>query len=285
MVEASRDETSSAQRANEAVTGNLLSGATPSEELVQPAATLRLSRSKIELFTSCQCCFYLDRKLGVREPSSFPLTLNLAVDDLLKREFDSYREKQAPHPIFLEHGLDLVPFKHEKIDRWRDALHPELVHYVEEYGFLVSGGLDDVWVDSYGCLYVVDYKATSKKGEVSLDGDLGEKYKRQVEVYQWLLRKQGFTVSDTAYFLYCNADKQRPEFAGRLEFSTKLLPLVGDTQWIEPALAQMHALLLSPTPPAPADDCKLCQYFIKRDSAISRITAIDGRAADHRARP
>lgn len=285
MVEASRDETSSTQRTNAVFAGDPLPGASLSVDPLQPAATLRLSRSKIELFTACQCCFYLDRKLGVREPPSFPLTLNLAVDDLLKREFDLYREKQTPHPIFLEHGLDLVPFKHQKIDRWRDALHPELVHYVEEFGFLVSGGLDDVWVDSDGCLYVVDYKATSKKGEISLDGTQGERYKRQVEVYQWLLRKQGFTVSDTAYFLYCNADKQRPEFAGRLEFSTKLLPLIGNTQWIEPALAEMHALLLSPTPPPPGDDCKLCQYFIKRDSALSRIVAIDGRAADHRARP
>jgi CRISPR/Cas system-associated exonuclease Cas4 (RecB family) len=234
----------------------------------QDLPALRISRSKVELFMSCKCCFYLDRKLEVREPPSFPLTLNIAVDDLLKKEFDSYREAQQPHPIFIQNGLDLVPFKHEKIDRWRDALHPGLVHYMEEFGFLVSGGLDDIWVDPQGRLYVADYKATSKRSELSLDGPLGEKYKRQVEVYQWLLRKQGFTVSDTAYFLYCNADKQKPEFSERLEFQTSLLPHVGNTDWIEPALADMHALLRSPTPPPPSDDCKLCQYFVAREQAL-----------------
>jgi hypothetical protein len=233
------------------------------------AATLRISRSKIELFTSCKCCFYLDRKLEVREPPSYPLTLNIAVDDLLKKEFDLYREVQKPHPIFLKHGLDLVPFKHPKIDGWRDALHPELTYYAEELGFLVSGGLDDVWVDSHGVLYVADYKATAKKGDPSLDGPGGARYQRQIEVYQWLLRKQGFTVSDTAYFVYCNGDKQKPEFAGRLEFSTHLLAHDGTTDWIEPTLREMRALLDSPVPPAPADDCKLCEYFTRRQRAVS----------------
>lgn len=270
MVETSRDEGSSASEPAKPTVTKAPPEPSPVEDSAQLAPALRLSRSKLELFTSCPCCFYLDRKLQVREPPSFPLTLNLAVDDLLKREFDLYRETQQPHPLFIEQGLDLVPFKHEKIDRWRDALHPSLVHYVEEFGFLVSGGIDDVWVDSHGTLYIADYKATSKKGDVSLDGPQGERYKRQIEVYQWLLRKQGFTVSDTAYFLYCNADKLKPEFAGRLEFSMRLLPLVGDTSWIEPTLADMYAVLQSPTPPEPSDDCKLCEYVTKRKNALSQ---------------
>ena len=28
--------------------------------------------------------------------------------------------------------------------------------------------------------------------------------KRQMEIYQWLLRKNGFKVSDTGYFVYAN---------------------------------------------------------------------------------
>jgi hypothetical protein len=266
MAERSGDGRITARTERTDLISESISPASPSQDL----PPLRISRSKIELFMSCSCCFYLDRKLDVREPPSYPLTLNIAVDDLLKKEFDSYREAQKPHPIFIQNGLDLLPFKHESIDRWRDALHPGLVHYMEELGFLVSGGLDDIWVDPQGRLYVVDYKATSKKGVLSLDGSLGEKYKRQVEVYQWLLRKQGFTVSDTAYFLYCNADKQKPGFADRLEFSSQLLTHVGNTNWIEPALADMHALLLSPTPPPPSDDCKLCQYFLTRERALSQ---------------
>jgi hypothetical protein len=47
-----------------------------------------LSRSKIDLFLECARCFYLDRRLGIGRPDSFPFTLNNAVDALLKKEFD-----------------------------------------------------------------------------------------------------------------------------------------------------------------------------------------------------
>jgi hypothetical protein len=43
---------------------------------------------------------------------------------------------------------------------------------------------------------VVAYKATSKKGEVSLDAHWQVSYKRQMEIYQWLLRKNGLPVSN-----------------------------------------------------------------------------------------
>ncbi|MEI9966803.1 MAG: hypothetical protein WDN67_04185 [Candidatus Moraniibacteriota bacterium] len=38
-------------------------------------------------------------------------------------------------------------------------------------GFLFSGGVDDVWVAPDGELIIVDYKATSKDGEVTLDAE------------------------------------------------------------------------------------------------------------------
>ena len=68
--------------------------------LYQPgdAKPFRLSRSKLELFMNCQRCFYLDRRLGIGQPPRFPFNLNSAVDFLLKKEFDDYRARQAPHP-------------------------------------------------------------------------------------------------------------------------------------------------------------------------------------------
>ena len=48
----------------------------------------KLSRTKVEAFIKCECCFYLDRRLGIKEVSGFPFNINSAVDELLKREFD-----------------------------------------------------------------------------------------------------------------------------------------------------------------------------------------------------
>jgi len=82
----------------------------------------RISRSKIDLFIECPRCFYLDQRMGVPRPSGFPFTLNNAVDELLKREFDSYRDAETAHPLMKEYGIDAVPFKHEKMEEWRDAM-------------------------------------------------------------------------------------------------------------------------------------------------------------------
>jgi hypothetical protein len=48
----------------------------------------------------------------------------------------------------------------------------------EPTGLTFFGAIDDLWVDADGLHYVVDYKATSKKDEVSLDADWQGGYKR-----------------------------------------------------------------------------------------------------------
>lgn len=83
-------------------------------------AKWKLSRSKIEFFTECPRCFYLDNKLGTKRPGMPAFNLNIAVDELLKKEFDAHRQAGTPHPIALKHHLDVVPFAHPHMDIWRD---------------------------------------------------------------------------------------------------------------------------------------------------------------------
>ena len=64
-----------------------------------------LSRSRIDNFLDCRRCFYLTNRVGIARPPSFPFNLNNAVDELLKNEFDIYREKGEPHPIMVENNL------------------------------------------------------------------------------------------------------------------------------------------------------------------------------------
>jgi len=66
-----------------------------------------------------------------------------------------------------------------------------------------------------GEIIIVDYKATAKSGDMTIDADWQMAYKRQMEVYQWLVRQQGFTVSDTGYFVYCNG-QDAEAFDGRI---------------------------------------------------------------------
>src|SRR3989339_1625203 len=194
--------------------------------------TFRLSRSKIDLFIKCSHCFYLDRVLGVGQPPGFPFSLNSAVDKLLKKEFDAHRAKHTTHPLMKHYGIDAIPLAHEKIDEWRDSLRGGITFKMDGSNVTVTGGVDDVWVKPDGEFAIVDYKATSKEEEVTLDADWQICYKRQMEIYQWLFRKNNFKVSDIGYFVYCNGDTDKNAFDGKLEFKVKIIPYTGNDSWV-----------------------------------------------------
>ena len=226
----------------------------------QSRAPFKLSRTKIELFINCPRCFYLDRRLGVGQPPGYPFALNSAVDKLLKKEFDLYREKQKAHPLMEASGIKAVPFKHEKKDIWRDALRGGIEYLHAPTNLLLSGGIDDLWVAPSGEFFVVDYKSTSKEEEVNIDADWQISYKRQMEIYQWLFRHNGFKVSPTGFFVYCNGLTNKEGFGARLDFDIKIIPYLGDDSWLESSIIEMHKCLISPEVPAAGADCDYCRY-------------------------
>jgi hypothetical protein len=212
----------------------------------------------------CPRCFWLDVRLKITRPSSPPFNINKAIDELFKKEFDVYRAKAEPHPIMLDNQVKAIPYQHADLEKWRYnftgvvALHkPTNLH--------VFGAIDDVWVNDAGELIVVDYKATAKDREVSIDSPWQISYKRQLEVYQWLLRQNGFPVSDTGYFVYTNGRLDLDGFNDRVEFRTKLFPYTGSDAWIEPILEKMKACMESDTMPPVGDaamggPCEFCTY-------------------------
>jgi hypothetical protein len=146
------------------------------------------------------------------------------------------------------------------MDEWRDALRRGITYLHEPTHFVITGGVDDVWQNSSGELMVVDYKATSKDAEVTIDADWQIGYKRQIEIYQWLFRRNGFQVSRTGYFFYCNGNTDKESFDGRLEFDIKIIPYEGDDSWVESAVISAHRCLSSDVLPAPGADCDFCRY-------------------------
>ena len=124
--------------------------------------------------------------------------------------------------------------------------------------------VDDVWINTKtDQLILVDYKATSKKGEVSLDAPWQISYKRQLEIYQWLFRKNGFDVQNIGYFVYCNGVKENVMFNNELKFNVKLLPYKGDDSWIDKTVKEIYKVLNSDDIPEPNPNCEYCRYVKK----------------------
>jgi len=224
----------------------------------------RLSRGKIDNFVKCPRCFYLDRRLGVGQPPGYPFSLNSAVDKLLKKEFDVHRANSTTHPLMKEYDIDAIPLAHEKIDEWRDSLRAGITAKINGENVVVTGEVDDVWVKPNGEFIIVDYKATSKDAEVTLDADWQIGYKRQMEIYQWLFRQNGFKASPVGYFVYCNGNTDMASFDGRLEFEIKVIPYEGNTEWVESTILDAIKCLKGEALPNSGEECDYCAYFNAR---------------------
>ena len=220
----------------------------------------KLSRSRIDRFVECRRCFYLDRRLGADRPPGFPFNINTAVDTLLKAEFDTHRAAGTSHPLQATYGIDAVPAAHAQIDEWRENFKG--VQYLHEStNLVITGAIDDLWIDSDGRYLVVDYKATAKNEPVThIDQPWQRSYKRQMEIYQWLLRRNGLDVADTGYFVYCTGNPNAPAFDARVEFDVHLIAYEGNDDWVEGTISDIHDCLESAAIPEADLSCDYCKY-------------------------
>jgi CRISPR/Cas system-associated exonuclease Cas4 (RecB family) len=220
---------------------------------------IKLSRSKIDLYLECPRCFWLELKKGIKRPDIAPYTINSAIDFLLKKEFDIYRDKEKPHPIMKKFKIDALPLKHEKISEWRNTFSG-IKFYHEPTDFLVFGGVDDVWINSKNELIIVDYKATGAK-----EHQIYDSYQRQMEVYQWLFSQNNFLVSKTGYFVFARVNKANgfKSDSPVLSFDLFIESYEGDSSWIPSVLFGAREVLNLDFPPEPSINCKYCNYCQK----------------------
>ena len=136
------------------------------------------------------------------------------------------------------------------------------------------GAIDDIWENiNTKELYIIDYKSTSKKGDPDIDTGWGLSYKRQMEIYQWLFRKNGFPISDVGYFLYVNGVKGDNKFfsdhigyetTGFMEFSTTLIAYEGNADWVSDILIEIKETLLEDKLPPANQNFDDNRYFYER---------------------
>ncbi len=176
----------------------------------------------------------------------------------MKAEFDRYRAAGEPHPLFESAGLDAVPFPHPELDRWRHNF-TGVRWKDDETGWTLFGAIDDLWKARTGELIVADYKATAR-AEMPTAKNLYPSYRRQMDVYQYLVRRQGFEVSDRGWFVYTNGNGRAGGFGDKLCFTTSMVPYDGNDGWVLDTFRQAVAAIESNTLPASGAECEFCEY-------------------------
>lgn len=207
---------------------------------------------------------------GIISPGMPGWTLNALTDTLLKDEFDECRKKQIPHRILIKNNLNhIVPFKHEKIDEWRDSLHKGLEVRYKKTNIILKGGIDDIWFNTKtNKIIVADYKSQQSNKEVSqntyFNSPFKSGYKTQLDFYAYLLNEMGFSVSKDSYLYVCNAINEGKGFHGKMIFNEILIHHQIDTSYIENEINKMIEVLNSEKSPESNESCENCAYAKKR---------------------
>lgn len=228
----------------------------------------RLSRTKLDLFFECRRCLWLDQQKHVQRPSGYPLTINLVIDTLLKRELDGYRATGKPHPLMPE---GFIAFADSRLGEWRNNFRG-VASFIPEAGFELYGAVDDLWIHpGLGLIYVVDYKATGARQPT-----VYPHYQRQNEIYAWLLARNGLRMADEAFWLFAACSRTGPPFTGaepKLSFTLSLESRKLDTSWVLNAAIEMGKMLASDEIPPSGEACEFCRYARARGDAGRSIRA------------
>ena len=225
-----------------------------------------VSRTAWESFIRCKRCFYLERKLKIRPIGMPGYPINSRVDALLKTEFDFYRKKQEPHPIFRKYNLNFVPHKidDQKLKDFRNNFKGVRAKSVKT-NFTIYGSIDDIWLNKdTDEVVILDYKATSTKEKINYVTSLKsyhKSYLRQLDFYAYLLKLNKFKVFKTGYWILCNArEESQKTFSNNLSFKIDLLSYDVNTDYIEDTLVELEKCYNSEKIPSSNPNCDTCRW-------------------------
>ena len=225
---------------------------------------IQLSPNSLNLFLECQKCFWLDKKWNIKRPPSYPYALNMAVDTLLKQEFDSYRAKGENHPLILEKNIPAHLFPNQQLlNQWRSNFEG-IRFYDSKLEATLFGAVDDVLEFStkggsaYGgensILAPLDYKSTG-----STVPNVYDRFQLQMDIYTFLLEKNNFKTNGKGYLAFYVVDKENG-FQDRLPFKKELHEIETNITDVQKLFKDAVSVLRKDSPSPKIDDCKFCQW-------------------------
>lgn len=222
--------------------------------MAEKFSTIKLSRSSLKLFQDCPRCFWLDLHHKIKRPPSFPYTLSSAVDFLVKQEFDKYRREGTLPPVLARHSIKGKLYAGKELPVWRENFKG-VQYFDEDLNALLYGAVDDVLELPDKSLAVIDYKSSGSR-EIRIYDD----YQKQMDIYNWLLDRNGFQTHPEAYFVFYQVDKSGGGFQNSLPFIEQLKAVKVDKSWVGDVFEQAVMVARRDTPPEIETMCTHCMY-------------------------
>ncbi|GIU68489.1 MAG: hypothetical protein KatS3mg001_339 [Candidatus Pacearchaeota archaeon] len=160
--------------------------------------TFRLSPASIALMEECPRCFWLEKNKIWKRPETIVASLMNGMDKILKTHFDKFMKRGELPPEIRKHPdtKNLKLFDNEELLRkWRNNLKG--ISWTDEHGNTLYGAIDNLLVNK-DKLIVLDYKTRG----FPLKENTSERYQTQLDIYNLLLRKNGFETEDFSFLLF-----------------------------------------------------------------------------------
>lgn len=210
----------------------------------------KLSPSALNLMQECPRCFWLTQHKVWKRPSGIFPSLPSGMDKVLKEHFNKFRDKEEMPPELCEdsscENMKLFDDK-EKLKVWQNNLKG--VSWKDEEGNELHGAVDNLLVRG-NKLIVLDYKTRG----FPLKEDTHEKYQKQLDIYNFLLRKNGYETEDFGFLLFY-VPKEVTE-TGEVVFDTTLKKMPTNTKDAETLWKDALELLNSD---CPKEVCEWCE--------------------------
>jgi len=212
----------------------------------------KFSPSSLSLLKECPRCFWLKFNKKINRPEGIFPSLPSGMDRILKTHFDSFMEKdQLPPELCKTECKDLKLFNDkELLSIWRNNFKG--IQWKDKKENLFRGAVDNILVKD-NKLIVLDYKTRG----YPLKEDTHEHYHDQLDIYNLLLRKNGYETEDYAYLLFYHPDKVNKD--GDIIFNTDLVKMQINIKSAENIFKKAIKTLEGPIP-KPAEDCEYCEW-------------------------
>jgi len=217
--------------------------------------SVKLSPSTLKLMEECPRCFWLHFNKKIKRPEmGFP-TLPRGMDNILKEHFDRFMKKGELPPELKEHKVEGKLFDDEGLLKvWRNPLRG--ISWEDGRGNVLRGAVDNILMKGKR-LIVLDYKTRG----FALKEDTAAHYQHQLNLYNFLLRKNGYPTEDYAYLLFYVPALVLP--SGEMVFETELVKMKVSVEDAEKMFKKALKILEGEIPPA-SEECKYCRYVEER---------------------
>ncbi len=211
----------------------------------------KFSPSTLSILKECPRCFWLQFSKGIKRPEGVFPSLPSGMDIILKKHFDMFRDRgeMPPELKHLEGEYKLFDDINLLAD-WRNNFKG--IHWQDEEGNVFRGAIDNLLLKD-GKLVVLDYKTRG----YPLKEETAGYYQDQMDIYNLLLRKNGYETEDYAYLLFYHPKEVSEQ--GDVVFHTDLIMRNIDVGNAERIFSAAVAVLQGEMP-SPAVNCRYCGY-------------------------